>query len=557
MKFAIRHPRQLFSRQSLGADFKTGLVLGVEGVPDNLSSGVLAAVNPVAAVYAGIFGIAGAALFSSSVLMPVQATGALSIIVRDVDLAATDDPAGGLAMLTLLAGLVMLIAGVVRAGRVVRFVSDSVVTGFIAAVGVNIILGQFADITRYEAEGNRIAKSIETLIHLLDWEWAPVLVGVVTAVAIVVLRRTVLGGMGYVVAIVIAWVIAFVMNRNGTSVQVVGDIADVPSGLPGPILPDFGQMLDLAVPALSLAFVGLVQGAGVASSVENPDGSQIDASQDFVAQGVGNLASGVFRGMPVGGSASGTVLMQTAGAKSRGALLFTSIVMAVLIVALAPLVAEVPLSGLAGMLVIIGVDTIPIARVRRVLLTGTMPIAVMAITFVLTMLIPLQFAVLAGVGISVLLFVVGESQRLDLKRIIVDDDGTLREIDPPAELGDHEIVVIQPYGTLFFASAEALVAQLPQITAASNRSVVILRLRGEQTPSATLVADLAGYDDDLHDANCRFVVVTTSDDLVNNLRSAEALDHPGERGVYRGSDRLGATVRQAVSDARVWIDQPI
>lgn len=552
MRFPIAHPRELFSRKSLGADLKAGIVLGIEGVPDNLSSGVLAAVNPVAAVYAGIFGVAGAALFSSSALMPVQATGAMSIIVRDSGVGAMDNPIGALAMLTVLTGVVMLAAGLLRLGTLVRFVSHSVIAGFLSAVGVNIILGQFADITGYQAEGNRIVAAFSTLLHLPQWSLAPTLIGLGTAAAILVLRRTRLGGMGYVVAIVLAWIAAYIVNRQGGSVAVVQDIAEVPRGLPLPVLPDFSQVLVLLLPALSLAFVGLVQGAGVAAGVDNPDGSRADASQDFVGQGMGNITSALFRGMPVGGSASGAVLMRTVGARSRGALFFTSIVMAILIVSLSSLVGLVPLSGLAGMLLIVGADTIPVAKVVRTIRTGAVPVVVMATTFLLTLVIPLQFAVLVGVGVSVVLFVIGESARLDLKQLVPQDDGSIREVDPPATLGRGEVVVIQPYGTVFFASADSLVDQLPALSPTSQRSVLILRLRGEQAPSATLLDALVRYGQRLHEAGCRLMVVTTSEELVDNLREAEP-DLPQGHRVYLGNDRLGATVRRAYRDAQTWV----
>lgn len=248
--------------------------------------------------------------------------------------------------------------------------------------------------------------------------------------------------------------------------------------------------------------------------------------------------------------------MQTVGARSRGALFFTSIVMAVLIVSLSGVVAQVPLSGLAGMLVIIGVDTIPIARIVRIFRTGLVPVTVMLTTFALTLVIPLQFAVLVGVGVSLVLFVIGESSRLDLKRLIVAKDGGIREVEPPATLGSREVVVIQPYGTVFFASAQSLVEQLPQVVPETQRSVLILRLRGEQAPSATLIGSLVRYGARLREAGCRFVVVTTSDELIDNLDEAETMrDLPGLR-TYRGSDRLGATVRQAYVDATAWVENP-
>lgn len=553
MKFAVLHPRSLFSRKTLGADIKAGLVLGIEGVPDNLSSGVLAAVNPVAAVYAGIFGTAGAALFTSSALMPVQTTGAMSIIVRDSHVGRMANPTGALATLTILTGVFMIIAGVLHGGRVTRFVSQAVTTGFLAAVGVNIILGQFTDITGFQSAQGRVLGAFDSILHVTAWNMTTAVIGIMTASLIIILRRTRLGGMAYVAAIVAAWIVAWLVRSRGGSVPVVSDIAAVPTGLPLPVLPDLTVFADVVVPALSLAFVGLVQGAGVARSTENPDGSIPNASQDFVGQGAGNVFSGLFRGMPVGGSASGTVLARTSGAGSRGALFVTSIVMAVLILVLSPVVALVPLAGLAGMLLVVGADTIPVGRLRKTLTIGPLPRTVTVVTFVLTLVIPLQFAVLVGVGVSIVLFAVGASQTLILKQVVFETSGP-REIDPPAVIGTGEVLVIQPYGTVFFASAARMVEQMPQVGPESHRSVLIVRLRGEQSPSTTLVDALAGYARRLQNAGCQFVLVTTSDELIQDLRNYEsdAVDPRSIPAVYLGDDRVGATVRQAYDDAVEW-----
>ncbi len=153
MKFPILRPRSLINRKSIKDDAMAGMVLGVESVPDGLASGLLAGVNPVAGLYSYIFGLAGGALFTSTAFMAIQGTGAMAIIVADVDLASRDDPSRALFTLSVLTGVVMVLAGLLRLGSVLRFVSDSVMTGFITAVGINIVLGQLDDFTGYDAEG--------------------------------------------------------------------------------------------------------------------------------------------------------------------------------------------------------------------------------------------------------------------------------------------------------------------------------------------------------------------------------------------------------------------
>ena len=173
----------------------------------------------------------------------------------------------------------------------------------------------------------------------------------------------------------------------------------------------------LIVPALSLAFVGLVQGAGISANFPNPDGSYPDASRDFVGQGAANMASGLLQGMPVGGSVSASALNKAAGARSRQ-------------VAAdrrgrdgrgdrrvrrAPS-GSVAMPALAGLLMLIGYRTIKPADLQSVWRTGTVQKVVLVVTFALTMVIPLQYAVLVGVGLSVVLHVVRQSNQVTVRR---------------------------------------------------------------------------------------------------------------------------------------------
>ena len=146
--------RSLFDRRTVKHDAMAGVILGVESVPDSLASGLLAGVNPVAGLYGYLYGTLGGAFFTSSPYMAVQATGAMAIIVADVDLESFENPATALYTLSALTGAVMILAGILRLGGLLRFVSNSVMVGFITAVGINIMMGQLGAFSGYEAEGS-------------------------------------------------------------------------------------------------------------------------------------------------------------------------------------------------------------------------------------------------------------------------------------------------------------------------------------------------------------------------------------------------------------------
>ena len=530
------------------------MVLGVESVPDGLASGLLAGINPLAGLYGGLYGMVGAAFLTSTTFMTVQATGAMALIVADADLASREDPGRALFTLTVLTGVVMAVAGLLGAGSLLRFVPTAVMTGFVTAVGLNILLGQLANFTGYEsAAGNRVLRAVDLLLHPLAVDPATLLVGVVTVIGIVLLQRTWLRSMGLVVAVALGSLLAAVLERSGRAVPLVADLADIPDSLPGLTLPDPGEVAFLGLPAVSLAFVGLVQGAAVSGGLPNPDGRRSNASQDFVGQGAGNIAAGLFQGMPVGGSMSASALVVTSGARSRFAIVVAAAVMAVTVLLFADLVGLVAMPSLAALLIVVALGTIKPARVMSVVRSSPLQGAVLAVTLVLTLLVPLQYAVLVGVGLAIILFVAQQSNRLTVRRLEVTDEGRIREDDPPRTVPGASVTVLQPYGSLFFASAPVFRSWLPAVDGESAAAVVVVRLRGVDQLGLSIVEVLRTYAERLHEVGSRLVLVVTNDEVARQIEHGGLATLLGPGGMYRGGEWLGETLRQAHDDARRWV----
>jgi SulP family sulfate permease len=545
--------RTAWRRETFGADARAGVVLGVESVPDGLASGLLAGVNPVSGLYAYLFGMVGGTLFTGTAFMAIQSTGAMAIIVADVDLGSRPDPERSLYTLALVTGLVMLVAGVARLGRLLRFVATSVMTGFITAVGVNIVLGQLANFTGYEAPGEgRLARTLELLLTIGQVDLGSTAVGVVTVVLILTLQRTPLRSLGLVVAVVVGSAVGAVFGALGAPVQRLADIVDVPRSLPLPVLPAFGEIPGLLVPGLALALVGLVQGAGVSAGVPNPDGTRPDPSQDFVGQGAGNLTAALFQGMPVGGSMSASSLIVAGGARTRLALLFAGTVMALTVLLLGGVIGYVAMPALAGLLIVVGAGAVRPRQVLSVARTGAVQLAVMATTFVLTLIVPLQYAVLVGVGLSIVLHVVRQSSRLRMRRLYLVD-GRLRETAPPAQVPGGQVVVLQPYGSIFFATAPALEEQLPDVTPDSTGSAVILRLRGVDDAGATFIDVLTRFAVALRTAGSRLILVSDNARFRRQLKVTGALEVFGAENLYEGDEWVGRALRHAYRDATEWV----
>lgn len=534
----------------IGHDARAGLVHGLVSVPDGLASGLLAGLSPVAGLYGYLFGMVAGALSTSSVLMTVQATGAMAVIISDVpEVRGGANPAGALATLGLLTGLIMLTLGLLRLGSLVRFVPHTVLTGFVSAVAINIILSQLADFTGFASDaGNRLFRAIVTVFSIADWQWPTVMLGVLTIVLIILLEKTPLSSLGLFVAVVVVSVLAQLPFFG--EVQQLSDIAEIPSGLPLPVLPDLGMIGVLLIPALSLALIGLVQGAAISQSVPQPDGSFSNVSGDFRGQGIANIVSAFFRGVPVAGSLSGTAVLTAAGARSRLGNLFAGGVMVVVILLFSEVAGAIAMPALAGLLMLIGARMFKPRRIWVVMKTGPTQAVVVSITFVLTLLIPLQYAVLMGVGISVILFVVGRSNKVKVVRWVLTDGPLPREEPPPAILEPADIVILHGYGSLFFASADPFMKQLPVATDQSRGAVVILRLRGADDLGSTIITALLRYRAELEAAGCSLLLCGVSDDVMRQLVSTGALALFGESRVFAATPIVSESLVAAMDHAR-------
>ena len=548
------------NRTTLGADLRAGTVLGLESVPDGLANGLLAGVNPLLALNGYLVGTVVGALSTSTVLMSVQATGAMAVIISDVPQTQTGDaPAQeALAVLAILTGVGMLALGIARLGSLVRFVPSSVLVGFVNAVAINIMLSQVDEITGYSsAAPNRVLKTLDTLVHPGQIHWAGVFIAGLTIALIVLLERTRLGALGMVVAIALGSALPVVLDALGhpvLNVPMLSDLVTVPRSLPRLELPSLRLVVAMVVPALSLIFVGLIQGAAIGGTMTNPDGSANDASGDFRGQGVANLAAGVFQGMPVAGSMSATNLVRAAGARTATANLFAGVVIGASMLLLSEVVGYIAMPALGGLLVLIGWRSLKIDQLVLTWRTGPVPATTMAITFVLTLIIPLQYAVLVGVGLAVLLHVARQSNRVVVKHWVFDHEaGFPTEADPPAEVPAGEVVVLATYGSLFFASAPAFEAQLPRPGSPGTRGVVVLRLRAKEELGSTVVKVLITYAEDLAASGSRLMLAGLTPGVRRQVEDTGLAELLGPDGLFMAQARVGLSVREAVAHGHEWI----
>jgi SulP family sulfate permease len=543
---------RLPSSASLRSDGIAGLNTAINAIPNGMACGILAGVNPVYGLYACTIGPIIGGVLASSQLMIINTTSASAVAAGQAlsDL-PTADRERSLFLLAILAGLLLMVAGLLKLGRYTRFISYSVFTGFLAGVAVLLILSQLPTVTGYAAAGdNNVAKTYDLLTHLGLIDGWTLAVAAIALVLTLVLTRTAIGSLGSLIAIVVPSV--FVAVGNLETVEIVRDVGVIPSGIPTPFVPGLSDVsLNVLFSALAVAIIILVQGAGVSQSVPNKDGSRASTSRDFLAQGAANVASGVFRGLPVGGSHSSTALSVVSGAQSRWAAVISGLAMAILVLGFPGVVSYIAMPALGALLIVAGVMSIKPEDLRSILIAGWPSVLVAVTTFVATLLLPIQAAVGYGIVLSALLYVVRSSTEIQLVQLIRRPDGRFEERTPPKEIPGDDVTVLDVYGNLFFAGARTLERMLPDPTGGQH-PVVILRLRGQSTLGATLIDVLATYANELAAIGGRLYLTGVNHKIHDQIVESGKLRLTGPVRAYELTPIVGESTMEAYAEAKAW-----
>jgi sulfate permease, SulP family len=549
------------TRGNLVPDLIAGLTTGVANIPDAMASAVLAGANPVQGLYAIMIGTPLGALFGSSAFMTVAGTSALAITAGSALAAAGftgDAHAGAIATLAVLTGVIMVLAGLLKMGRLLRFVANSVVIGFLTGVSINVILSQLSDFTGYSSEyGNKVVKAIDTLLHLDQIDVPTTAVGLLTVAIILLVNRTRLRNFSMLFGMVIAS--AAVILLGLTTVQQVGDIAVIPTSLPMPQLPDFSLIPVLLLDAIALAIIALVQGAGVSKAYPNPDGNFPNPSGDFIGQGAANIGAGLLQGMPIGGSVSSTALNVSSGARSRWANVFSGLLVVLAVLLFSRAVSMVAMPAMAGLLIVAGFQSIKFASIQDIWATGWAPRIVMAVTIVLTLTIPLQQAVFLGVLLSILVhFFVTSSHEVRMTLLTLNADGTATEGAAPTELPSNAVTVLEIFGDMAVAGAETLEAQLPAVKQA-ERPVVIVRMRAQDSVGSSFIAVVERYAQQLKAHGGKLMLAGVHPKIKGQLDRTGTTDEIlGAENVFEATTTVGASTREAMAAAQRWLqEQPV
>lgn len=531
-------------------DVLSGSITAIANIPDAMANAALVGVSPLNGLYALLLGAPVASLTTSSQYLAVTTTGATALAAGDaLRSVPQSERLAALGALVLLVGLLSIALSMLRVDSFLRFVSNAVMRGFLTGVAVLIVANQIPELLGSSSEmSSRIAQAFDVILHPGRTNLAALAVGASTLAVILLVERW--GAPKIATPLGLIVVTAFV-SRTGWSPRLVGEVASIPQMLPGLRVPSVGMILALAPSAVAVALIGLVQTAGISKTTPNPDGTYPAIARDVFGQGVANVASSLFGGIPVGGSVSATATNIQAGAGSRWSSFIIGPFIAGVLLLMAPWVELIPMASLAAVLILIGIRAIDVPRIMSVWNTSWTSGFVMASTFIATLLMPIQYAVMLGAVLSIIQHVY--TSALDVKVVALQRDTTGRfgEMQAPRSLSPGQIVVLDIYGSIFFAGADVIEKDLPDPTNAYG-AVVILRLRGRVDVGSTFLGVLRRYHESLASNGATLLLAGVGPKLHDQLRRTGLLEEIGNHAVFRATPYITESLDAAVRIAEQW-----
>jgi SulP family sulfate permease len=538
--------------KTIVSDVISGFATGLFSIPEGMAYASLAGVNPIYGLYSGMVTTIVASLTTGTILMISTLTSAIALATASViqEAGLTSSNVTALFTITFLVGATMFILGMLRLGSLVNYVSNAVMTGFVLGASLLIIIGELGDLTGYDPTGaNDVAEVFNWITNIPNWDPATTIVGAAAIIATVVLKKVrQTEKMASIIVLILGSVIVYALSIE------IALIGPIEGGLPAFTVPDFSMIPELALGAVSVAMVALVQGAGISTAVPNPDGSKSSASRDFIGEGLGNLFGSFFQSMPTGGSLSRTGISTGGGAKSRWGGVFAGLWLALIVVLFSTLVQYIPWAIIAGLLCVIGYELISgrVPDARLIIKTSWGATAAGALTLVSALFIPLQYTIFLGAGLSLVLYIYASSKATRVRQIVRNEDGRYEERDLPDTFSSNEATVIWVSGPEFYGDVPTMDEALPDKVGVTN-AVVILRLRGRESAGSTGIKWLEKYAEELRDGGNLLLLAGIEQGFLEVLEHSGAIDVVGRENVFLVQPGIGASLDAAQEAAQKWL----
>ena len=519
-----------YDKGRFSKDLLSGVTVAAVALPLALafgvSSGATAAAGLVTAVIAGVVigGLSGASFQISG------PTGAMTAILITI---AAKYGTQGILLASFLAGCILIAAGILKLGKIIYFIPSSVITGFTSGIAVIIALGQLDNFFGVKSEGElAITKVLSYFTSGFDMNWQAALIGSMVILIMIIWPKR---WNARVPSSLVALAVVLIFNYFAKfDVSLVGEI---PKSLFLNERMSFSTLMnseiwDFVIPSFSIAALAMIESLLCGASAGKMKNEKLNGDRELIAQGVGNVLIPFFGGVPATAAIARTSVAIKSGCETRLAGIIHALVLLLSMFVLAPVMSSIPLSALAGVLIVTAWRMNDWENIHYIFghrfKTG---MAKFGITMVATVVLDLTQAIIIGVAFSTFLVVVKLTDiEINVSEI---DNQRLEEVGMKLPVVPEHIRVVYLTGTIFFAVVDKLVKELSK---ARDHSVVILSMRGVPVIDLSGVQSLTDLAREMKDRDIKIILTSVQPKVLRDLTRGGFIEIIGEENVYRSAE---------------------
>lgn len=527
-----------YNGKKLSKDLMSGITVAAVALPLALAFGVSSGATAAAGLVTAIIGGVIISIFSGASFQISGPTGAMTAILVTL---ASKYGMQGILTACFIAGIILVIAGILRLGRVIYYIPSSVITGFTSGIALIIALGQLDNFFGVTSSGDlAITKVLSYFTNGFDPNWEAVAIGAAVMLIMIVWPKKLNDKLpSSLAALVIVLIVCHFLNPD---VETVGQIPkslflDDRLSLKGM---NMAQFWDLFVPALSIAALGMIESLLCGASAGKMKKEELNADRELVAQGIGNMIIPLFGGIPATAAIARTSVAIKSGCQTRITGIFHAVILLLSMFVLSPVMSEVPLSALAGILIITAWRMNDWKNIHFIFdhkfKSGMLKFF---ITMIATVVLDLTQAIIIGVAFSSFLIIVKLTD-IDISVSEIDKD-RLEEVGVHLPRISNKVRIAYLTGTIFFAVVDKLVKQLRKQDSAE---ALILSMRGVPMIDLSGIEAMIDLVRELEANGTEVYLTSVQPKVLEEMRRGGLIDLIGEEYVFQSAEQAIVIAQQ-------------
>lgn len=503
-------------RETIFKDMMSGVIVGIVALPLAIAFAIASGVSPekglITAIVAGII----ISVFGGSRVQIGGPTGAFIVIVYGI---VQTHGVDGLILATFMAGFIMIGFGLARFGSFLKYIPYSLIVGFTSGIALIIFSSQINDflgLQLTDVPADFLSKWILYAEHLNQINPYAVAIALSTVVMTLYFQKLIKLIPGSIVAIVITTLCVQLLNIPVSTIE--SQFGEIPGALSMPSLPDFdfSTMKSLIQPAFAIALLGSIESLLSAVVADSMMGGKHRSNMELVAQGAANSASALFGGIPATGAIARTATNVNNGGRTPIAGIVHAVVLLLIMLLFAPLAKLIPLSCLAGILVVVAYHMSEWRQFKSILKGDKMDIIILLTTFFLTVVFDLVIAIQVGIVLSSFMFMHRMSRSVEVNNINIEHERVERLFDEETLEVPEGVVLYEINGPLFFGAARQFQQTVTNIPSATSQ-VIIMRMRYVPLIDATGYETLKEIITNFQSQGIQVILSGIRDQLVNDF----------------------------------------